>query len=133
MNRECDQFVASYEPLVNDVSVSIKHLDHGPLPNDGAVYPRWTLNDHHTWSTVSYSEAMRLVPTAAIRTQTRIDTFRVFATGSVVQVGRWPCSMHRAFSSFVSYMTRVRKQVLDVEAARQRTLDPFLTRRRGVS
>lgn len=29
--------MASYEPLVHDVSVSIKHFEDAPLPNDGAV------------------------------------------------------------------------------------------------
>lgn len=38
MNLERGEFVASYEPLVHDVSVSIKHFEDAPLPNDGAVY-----------------------------------------------------------------------------------------------
>lgn len=37
MNLERGDFVASYEPLVHDVSVSIKHFEDAPLPNDGAV------------------------------------------------------------------------------------------------
>lgn len=38
MNTERSKFVASYEPLVKDVSVSIKHMDDAPLPNQGCVY-----------------------------------------------------------------------------------------------
>lgn len=33
MNEQCKNFVASYEPLVHDVSVSIKHFEDTPLPN----------------------------------------------------------------------------------------------------
>ena len=87
MNEQRGPFVASFEPLVHDVSVSIKHIDDAPLPNNGAVYPRWYV-DQARWGMVTHQEAMHLVPHAAIRTQRRVHTFRVFTTGSVVQVGR---------------------------------------------
>lgn len=38
--------------------------------------------------------------------------FRVFATGSVVQVGRWPCSMHSVYETFMDYMRTIRTQVM---------------------
>lgn len=38
INENVRSFVASYEPLVSDVSVSVKFLDQEPLPNAGAVY-----------------------------------------------------------------------------------------------
>ena len=55
INAECGPFIASYEPLVHDVSVSVKHANQDPLPADGAVYPRWTLCDN-AWSTVRLAE-----------------------------------------------------------------------------
>lgn len=112
VNTETGCFVASYEPAVNDVSVSIKHVDNRPLPHNGAVYPRWSLNDG-VWSMVTCQEVMRLVPHATIHRDRRIHTFRVFATGSVVQVGRWPCTMQEALQAFLNHMSRLRTNVMD--------------------
>jgi hypothetical protein len=39
MNRERGDFVASYEPLVHDVSVSIKHFEDAPLPGQPPAAP----------------------------------------------------------------------------------------------
>lgn len=47
---------------------------------------------------------------------------RVFATGSVVQVGRWPHSMLTVYEKFLAYMTTVRPFVMDAFARYQRTL-----------
>lgn len=125
-------FVASYEPLVNDVSVSIKvwahggvwrgtekkllfrvwsqqkHFEDDPLPNDGAVYPLWSMATGGCtgasgggWifffmffrfqfqsgqpapgqrTTVRYQDVMRMVPHAAIKRRPRCHTFRPEAT-----------------------------------------------------
>ena len=127
LNRQSKQFIASYEPLVRDVSVSIKHYDLNPLPNEGAVYPRWSRGPN-TWSTVSYQDVMRLVPHAAIRQRPHCHTFRVFATGSVVQFGWWPWSMQRVYNTFFNYITSLHHQVKDMEAARQPTLYVFWPR-----
>lgn len=119
-------FVASYEPLVHDVSVSIKHFEDAPLPNDGAVYPLWTHNTDTSggsWTTVRYQDVLQLVPHATIRRRPRCHTFRVFATGSVVQVGRWPGSMRQVYDHFVRYMVAVRARVIDRGTKRQRTID----------
>ena len=44
MNEQCRTFVASYEPLVHDVSVSIKHFEDTPLPHTQGSAPwRWSL------------------------------------------------------------------------------------------
>ena len=85
VNHEGKGFVASYEPMVRDVSVSIKHVEDGPLPNDGAIYPLWTFSEDQRssgWTTVRYQDVMRMVPHAAIKRRPRCHTFRVFATGS---------------------------------------------------
>lgn len=37
VNAERGSFIASYEPLMRDVSVSLKYANNTPLPNDGAV------------------------------------------------------------------------------------------------
>jgi hypothetical protein len=124
LNRQSKQFIASYEPLIRDVSVSVKHYDQNPLPNNGAVYPRWN-NSSNSWSTVSYQDVMRLVPHAAIKQRPHCHTFRVFATGSVVQVGRWPWSMQQVYNHFFAYMTSLHGQVKDIEASRQLTLYAF--------
>lgn len=139
MNQDQGVFVASYEPLVRDVSVSIKawgaesahlqcppapppHFEDDPLPNDGAVYPMWSLGAPNQWTTVRYADVLRLVPHSTIRQRPRCHTFRVFATGSVVQVGRWPHSMRQVYDSFQRYMAEVRAKVMDQFAAHQRTI-----------
>lgn len=136
MNQDRGAFVASYEPLVRDVSVSIKHFEDAPLPNDGAVYPMWTAGPGPdtaggSWSTVRYQDIMRLVPHATIKRRPRCHTFRVFATGSVVQVGRWPDSMRQVYDHFQHYMARVRNRVVDPGSAHQRTLRDMWQREGG--
>jgi hypothetical protein len=125
INRERGCFIASYEPLVRDVSVSLKHANSGPLPNGGAVYPRWSLANN-AWNTVSYGEALRLVPHINIKGGPtggpRITSLRVFQSGSVIIVSRWPEEMNAVYRQFVEQMARLRGAVVDPEFARQRTL-----------
>jgi hypothetical protein len=121
LNTQSTQFIASYEPFIRDVSVSIKHYDSNPLPNSGAVYPRWSCK-LNGWSAVAYHDVMRLVPHAAIKQRPHCHTFRVFATGSVVQVGRWPWSMQTVYHHFFTYMMALHDQIVDSESANQPTL-----------
>lgn len=127
--------VASYEPLVHDVSVSVKLRESDDLPNLGAVYPFWTYDPKpgrlpgEGWTTVRYQDVMRMVPHAVIKRRTRCHTFRVFATGSVVQVGRWPATMRGAHEAFVNQMNAFRARIIDPTCANQRTLDAFVYRR----
>lgn len=65
---------------------------------------------------------MRLVPHATIKRRPRCHTFRVFATGSVVQVGRWPSSMRQVYENFHRYMQAVRTKVIDRATMNQSTL-----------
>ena len=53
-------------------SVSVKHYDENPLPNNGAVYPLLICDMHVErmeagWTTVRYQDVLRMVPHAAIR------------------------------------------------------------------
>ena len=115
-------FIASYEPLVRDVSVSIKHADDSPLPNGGAVYPRWSFSDNQ-WITVTLAEAMRLVPHINLKAAVpRITSLRVFQSGSVIIVSRWPSDMRSVYAKFYEAVRRLRKKIIDPEHARQRTL-----------
>lgn len=68
------------------------------------------------------------MPHATPNTEHRVGTFRVFQTGSVVQVGRWPCSMEVAQQRFVEQMRVMRKRVIDGPGYRQKTMDEYLTR-----
>lgn len=43
INAERGPFIASYEPLVRDVSVSVKHAANDPLPGRASVRPRSTV------------------------------------------------------------------------------------------
>ena len=73
----------------------------------------WNADDTDSgWTTVRYQDVLRLVPHAAIRTKPRCHTFRVFATGSVVQVGRWPRSMFDVCDQFLRCMYAVRPMVM---------------------
>jgi hypothetical protein len=140
INRSTERrgFVASYEPLVRDVSVSIKHLEDEQLPNAGAVHPMWTYNDRcdrspgSGWTTVRYQDLMRMVPNAVIKRRPRCHTFRVFATGSVVQVGRWPQSMIAAHASFRAHLAEFGRTIMDRCSASQTTLDQYFLPRGGV-
>jgi hypothetical protein len=115
-------FIASYEPLVRDVSVSIKHADNSPLPNGGAVYPRWDLAENK-WCTVTLAEAMHLVPHINLKAVVpRITSLRVFQSGSVIVVSRWPSEMRAVYAKFHEAVLRLRKKVVDKEYARQTTL-----------
>ena len=122
INAERGAFIASFEPLVRDVSVSLKHADSSPLPNNGAVYPRWFLADNR-WDAVTLAEAKRLVPHVNLKVVApRITSLRVFQSGAVIIVCRWPDEMLHVYRKFQEHMRRLRKQVLDREFARQRTL-----------
>ncbi len=57
-------------------------LGMDPLPNNGAVYPRWFLDDNR-WSTVISNEAIRLGPHINLKNQAQqVQSLRVFASGS---------------------------------------------------
>lgn len=68
VNAERSSFIASYEPLVRDVSVSLKYMNHDPLPNNGSVYPRWDFHGGDQWGTVTVAEARQLVPHINLKT-----------------------------------------------------------------
>ena len=122
VNADRGPFIASYEPLVRDVSVSLKYADTSPLPNSGAVHPRWFLTENR-WGAVTLAEAKRLVPHINLHiVSPRITSLRVFQSGSVIIVSRWPAEMGAVYCKFRDHMQRLRKRVLDAESVRQRTL-----------
>lgn len=106
LNRElvCEAFnaidghpkaVAIYEPLLNDASVSIKFFDD-ERPNDGHVYPLWSHNRQiqaHGWRLLNNLGFQAILPTVELKDRPICHTFRIFGSGSVVQVGRWPETM----------------------------------------
>ena len=123
INAERGPFIASYEPLVRDVSVSLKHIDESSLPNGGSVYPRWMLRDNQ-WDTVTIAEAMQLVPHINIKgLNTRVTSLRVFQSGSVIIVSRWPVEMGCVYRKFLHNMDMFRPNVLDAQFAKQRTIE----------
>ena len=98
-------------------------MDDSPLPNDGSVYPRWFMN-RNGWNTVTYAEAMQLVPHINIKSSSgRVTSLRVFQSGSVIIVSRWPVEMTHVRQQFLLNMERYRPQILDPQFARQRTLE----------
>ena len=128
INMERGPFLASYEPLVRDVSVSLKHVDHSPLPNNGSVYPRWTFGINE-WDTVTLAEAMKLVPHINIKSSgTRVTSLRVVHSGSVIIVSRGPVELGAVYRSFVTNMERFRPSVLDSQFAKQRTIESCWTK-----
>jgi hypothetical protein len=123
VNAERGPFIASYEPLVRDVSVSLKYADDAPLPNGGSVHPRWSLGENR-WETVPLAEALRLVPHINLKAAdaVRVSSLRVFQSGSVIIVARWPEEMRHVHGRFLDSMRRLRRRVIDPEFARQRTI-----------
>lgn len=123
VNSERGPFLASYEPLVRDVSVSMKFMNDTPLPNDGSVYPQWNLSGN-TWSTVTLAEARRFVPHVNIRTMAvRVTSLRVFQSGSVIIVSRWPVEMALVHDKFVHCMHEYRHAIMDAQFAKVRTIE----------
>lgn len=124
VNAERTAFIASYEPLVRDVSVSLKYMNKEPLPNGGSVYPRWDLCCGDGWGTVTAAEARQLVPHINLKSGVpRVTSLRVFQSGSVIIVSRWPTEMALVHSEFVQCMDQYRAEVVDSQFARQRTLE----------
>lgn len=71
---------------------------------------------------MNHQELRSLVPHVALNNRRRVGTFRVFQTGSVVQVGRWPYCMDLARGRFVAQMDTIRLRVIEGRGMRQRTL-----------
>lgn len=124
-------FLASFEPLVNDVSVSVKHASAAPLPCDGAVYPRLRLaaDAAPTWTAVTEPEVRKLAPGANLSggaagaAAVRVTSLRVFASGCTVVVGRWPGEMCDVFVALRNYLRPLRRTIVPRWFARQLTLD----------
>lgn len=93
--------MAIYEPDFGDSSVTIK-TTFTEDRNRGFVYPRCTIGSG--WDLLTYTEAAMAAPHANIHRNKRCHTFRVFKTGSVVQVGRWPFTMQRSHNLFCKYI-----------------------------
>lgn len=115
--------VATYEPMLRDVSVTVKYMDN-VTPNQGHVYPSWSLTTAK-WTLVPSGEVNRMAPQAGLREAARCQTFRIFATGSVVHVGRWPCAMQDLHDRFCQYMQNIKQRVTGQPTSlmRQITLD----------
>lgn len=99
-NSSDAQAIATFEPLLNDASVSIKLFDR-EQPNRGYVYPWWS-RDPETqargWRLLNEAGFQSLLMSLSIRGPAPKErpichTFRIFGSGSVVQVGRWPQTM----------------------------------------
>ena len=89
--------VACYEPLTRDPSVTIKMFDK-KLPHNDEIYIRWFYSEQQPshWQSMSYKDVRRLLPIRSPQEPSILcTTFRVFGSGSVVQVGRWPSCMLR--------------------------------------
>lgn len=99
-SERCPPAIATFEPLLNDASVSIKLFDR-KRPNAGFVYPWWSrspVTQAQGWRLLNNSGFQSLVNQQHARPCVQGDrpichTFRIFGSGSVVQVGRWPETM----------------------------------------
>lgn len=129
LNAPHSGFVASFEPGVHDVSVSVKCVTPAAaLPAGGRVFPRWTLGGDPAWAAVPLAEALRLVPGGRFRLgpSSQVQTLRVFAGGSVIHIGRWPGAMRAVHERFRERVAGLRDRVDEARAAGQRTLDQCL-------
>ena len=73
---------------------------------------------------MTFAEALQLVPHINIRSAAgRVTSLRVFQSGSVIIVSRWPVEMAAVRRLFLQSMERFRPDVLDVHYAKQRTLE----------
>lgn len=121
-------FLASYEPLVRDVAVSLRHAcAERPLPDGGAVFPRWSLGTATAtgWTTVTYADARKLVPHINVRDPQcglRVTSLRVFGSGATVVIGRWPGDMTDVFATLRTRLRGMRGDVQPDSFKRQRTL-----------
>ena len=87
--------IAIFEPLLNDASVSIKFFDD-ERPNNGHVFPVWSTNrqiQNDGWRLLDDVGFQAVLPEVAQKDRPICHTFRIFESGSVVQVGRWPVTM----------------------------------------
>ena len=96
--NECNdrpKAIATFEPLLNDASVSVKFFDN-ERPNQGYVYPFWAEDSaiqQNGWRVLNEAGFRMILPSVIPKDRPICHTFRVFSSGSVVQVGRWPQSM----------------------------------------
>lgn len=93
--------VACYERLTRDPSVTVK-IFNNKLPNNDEIYVRWFYNDIITpqqpsqWQSITHEDVRRILPIRSPHAPTILcTTFRVFGSGSIVQVGRWPSCMFK--------------------------------------
>lgn len=87
------------------------------------VYPLWNLQSQ-SWTTVTMAEARRLVPHINIKQMpARVTSLRVFQSGSVIIVSRWPVEMAVVHDRFRDCMERYRREVMDPQFAKQRTIE----------
>lgn len=93
---KCPTAVACYEPLTKDPSVTIKFFENFSL-RDEELYFRWFYRAQPShWQSLTHLEVRRILPLRGPQSPGIVcTTFRVFTSGSVVQVGRWPGSMIR--------------------------------------
>lgn len=122
---------------MRDTSVSVKFRDDDAAPNEGnvcplpdrcrrrsgsAAHPRWRIAEG-AWSVVNAATAVALAPHANPKpNQQQVQSLRVFASGSVIQIGRWPVSMSKLYRHFAAYTVSVYPHIVDTDYARQRRL-----------
>ena len=119
--NECNdrpKAIATFEPLLNDASVSVKFFDN-ERPNLGYIYPLWSQDSvaqQNGWRVLNETGFRTILPSVTPKDRPICHTFRVFSSGSVVQVGRWPQSMTRQQS-------QVELVIQSVSASDQQTSD----------
>jgi hypothetical protein len=96
---------------------------YSPLPPPRVCHPRWCAANA-TWSAVTSDEAARLAPHVHLKVKTgnQVQSLRVFASGSVIQIGRWPVSMSKLYARFVAYAATVYPHIVEPEYTQQRRL-----------
>jgi hypothetical protein len=150
INAERGAFIAAYEPLMRDVSVSLKYANTQPLPYNGAVRTRrWNASAFPRvrpstlgfgGQPVEHGDAARGAAVGSPhQPEARGPPNNVIAgvsvhpvgcrcgairsrSGSVIVVSRWPVEMCAVYAQFCQCMHRLRRSVIDPDFARQRTI-----------
>jgi hypothetical protein len=122
--EQSGRYVVSYEPVTRDASVSIRNYNK-VLPNNGKIYSLWHI-DHPGVEMISRQQLVGLRPGLSNKIQLDIHTFRVFQSGSVVHIGRWPASMETEKDSISNLIVSTLGDCL-----RQTQIDKYFVKNEG--
>ena len=119
--QDSGQYVVSFEEVTRDASISIRNYKR-QLPNNGDIYSLW-YTDASEINMIDQKKLETLRPNLTRRTQFDVHTFRVFKSGSVVHIGRWPLSMAIEKDHIIRLITRCIGHCL-----RQTCIQKYLTK-----